>query len=285
LSKNFELLRKLGKDQALLQTSKSVQIPDNESARSLSNTADYSEPLKATRSRREDGRGHDSIRGNKSTGHLAQSPDLEAITNAEEIKLVQRLFLMPDSDERRLVLFASVDAAHASSSICARAGEVLASHTKASVCLVDADFSSPSLHWYFGVKDAPGLFNALEGGHSLGKFAQPLPGNNLWLIPCGSPVTNLNGFLDSAAFRSRVQELRAGFEYVFIRTPPLAFYPEAVLLAPSTDGVVLVIEANTTRRQAASKVKSSLEAVEGRLLGVVLNNRTFPIPEFLYRRL
>jgi Mrp family chromosome partitioning ATPase len=51
------------------------------------------------------------------------------------------------------------------------------------------------------------------------------------------------------------------------------------------DGVVLVIEAHATRREAARKVKESLEAANVRLLGAVLNKRTFPIPEVLYNRI
>jgi Mrp family chromosome partitioning ATPase len=51
------------------------------------------------------------------------------------------------------------------------------------------------------------------------------------------------------------------------------------------DGVVLVLEANSTRRVTAKKAKQALEAANVRILGTVLNNRTFPIPEGLYRRL
>jgi len=57
------------------------------------------------------------------------------------------------------------------------------------------------------------------------------------------------------------------------------------VLGQGTDGVVLVLEANVTRRVAALSAKESLEAAGVRLLGTVLNNRTFPIPDKLYRNL
>jgi Mrp family chromosome partitioning ATPase len=47
----------------------------------------------------------------------------------------------------------------------------------------------------------------------------------------------------------------------------------------------LVIEANSTRRETTRKAKESLEAANVRLLGAVLNKRTFPIPEVFYRKL
>ena len=54
---------------------------------------------------------------------------------------------------------------------------------------------------------------------------------------------------------------------------------------PVSDGVVLVLEANSTRRVAARKAQQAVEAANVRVLGTVLNNRTFPIPEKIYRLL
>jgi Mrp family chromosome partitioning ATPase len=51
------------------------------------------------------------------------------------------------------------------------------------------------------------------------------------------------------------------------------------------DGVVLVIEAHATRREAARKAKETIEASNIKLLGAVFNKRTFPIPEALYNRI
>jgi Mrp family chromosome partitioning ATPase len=47
----------------------------------------------------------------------------------------------------------------------------------------------------------------------------------------------------------------------------------------------MVLEANSTRRITARKAKKTLEDGNVRVLGTVLNNRTFPIPEKIYRLL
>ncbi len=52
-----------------------------------------------------------------------------------------------------------------------------------------------------------------------------------------------------------------------------------------SDGVILVLQANSTRRAAAQRAVQTLQATNARLLGSVLNGRTFPIPEGIYRRL
>jgi Mrp family chromosome partitioning ATPase len=61
-------------------------------------------------------------------------------------------------------------------------------------------------------------------------------------------------------------------------------YADAMALGKLADGLVLVLEANSTRREAAMRVTESLSQAQIRVLGAVLNKRTFPIPESLYRR-
>ena len=46
---------------------------------------------------------------------------------------------------------------------------------------------------------------------------------------------------------------------------------------------VLVLQANSTRRVATRKAKRALAAANVRVLELVLNNRTFPTPEKIYR--
>ena len=82
-----------------------------------------------------------------------------------------------------------------------------------------------------------------------------------------------------------ISGLPAEFAHVVISAPPIGLYTDAALLAQKTDGIVLVLEANATRRMAALKAKQALMASNVRVLGTVLNNRTFPIPEKVYRLL
>jgi Mrp family chromosome partitioning ATPase len=67
--------------------------------------------------------------------------------------------------------------------------------------------------------------------------------------------------------------------------PPVNLYADATLLGRLAEGVVLVLQANSTRREAARKAKESLESAKVRLWGAVLNKRTFPVPEFVYRNI
>jgi len=218
-----------------------------------------------------------------SNNHLGA--DVDGIAREEEIKLVQRVFPGTDQDSPRMALFAGLEGEAGCAAICSRAGEILAARTEGPVCVVDANFRSPSLHRYFGVENAKGLAEATFESGPIQSFVQQIPEPDLWLMPSGQAAASLRFPAMADGLRVRIAELRETFRYVVIHSGPLRLETSAMLLSRWTDGVVLVLEANATRRDAARRVKDNLAAAGVSVLGVVLNNRTFPIPEAIYRRL
>ena len=59
----------------------------------------------------------------------------------------------------------------------------------------------------------------------------------------------------------------------------------AIDIGQLADGVVLVLSAQKTRRAAALKIKQALDERGVRLLGTILIDREFPVPERVYRNL
>ena len=84
--------------------------------------------------------------------------------------------------------------------------------------------------------------------------------------------------------QARINELRNEFAYILVDSPPVSEHTDAILLGRLADGAVMVLESNATRREVARIAKEDLEAAQVRVLGAVLNKRTFPIPQFLYDR-
>ena len=208
--------------------------------------------------------------------------DLELITREEQFRLVQRLFRPASGPSPQVVLFCGIEADAGSSSICANTCEILAEQIEEPVCIVDANFHSPCLHQYFGIENSRGLAEALLESDPITDFAQQFSDRNLWVMPSGRVDRILRV---SDKLRSRMTELRAEFKHVVVNASPMGRDTGSILLSQWTDGVVLVVEANSTRRETARRVKENLEAADVKMLGVVLNNRTFPIPKSLYSRL
>jgi Mrp family chromosome partitioning ATPase len=137
----------------------------------------------------------------------------------------------------------------------------------------------------FGTTNHHGLTDALLQEGPIRSFAKPVRGDRLWLLSCGSLAADSSNLLNSERLKARFAELRKEFDFVLIDAPPLTPYADAIALAQLTDGFVLVLEANSTRREAALKVAENLRASRIHVLGAVLNKRTFPIPELLYSKL
>ena len=213
-----------------------------------------------------------------------RDPRREAIAREEELKLAQRIFL-PEESSPRMVLFSGFERDTGCASICVRVGKMLASQGEGSVCLVDMGFRAPSLHECCGVPNDRGLAEAITDSNPIQEFAKQLSPDNLWLIPGGQRASQVNFAKVADRLRARMEELRKTFRFVIVHSGSLWLNADAMLISRWTDGVVLILEANSTRRDTARRMKESLAAANARVLGVVLNNRTYPIPETLYSRL
>ena len=84
-------------------------------------------------------------------------------------------------------------------------------------------------------------------------------------------------------YRVRFAELREEFDHILVSAPALARESEATLMGQLADGVVLIVRANQSRRDSIRQAKEQLEAAKVHVLGAVLDQRTFPIPERIYR--
>jgi len=211
--------------------------------------------------------------------------DLDQVAHEEILKLVQQIFLLQTQKAPRTVLFGGVDQGAGCSQICLLVAETLTSVVSGSVCLVEADFRSPSLSGLLGTTSNHGLTDSLLKEGPIRSFATPLQGDNIWLLSCGSLAPDSPNLLNGDCIRARFAELRDEVDYQLVNAPSLNHYADATALGRLIEGVVLVLGATSTRKDTALKIMKNLRAAQIQVLGAVLNNRTFPIPDWLYQRL
>jgi capsular exopolysaccharide synthesis family protein len=203
----------------------------------------------------------------------------------ETVRLVQQIFLLQTQAPPRMVVFAGVDHGNGCSGIAASVAKVLARAGSGPVCLVEGNFRSPTLPELFGTINHHGLTDALLGQGPIRSFAKPVGMDKLWLLSCGKLAIDSPNLLSSNHIKARLAELRSEFDFVVIDAPPLTQYADAIAIGQVTDGVVLVIEADSTRREAAQAAVANLRCSQVPILGAVLNKRSFPIPKSIYDRL
>jgi capsular exopolysaccharide synthesis family protein len=199
--------------------------------------------------------------------------------------LVQRIFLNQTHEPPRMVVFTAVDHGNGCSQIAASVAGTLAQNSPGAVCLVEANFRSPALPKMLGTTNYHGLTDALLEPESIRSFMKPVLRESLWFISSGPVAADSPNLLSSERMRVRCAELRKEVDFVIVDAPPISRYADAIALGRLSDGVVLVLEAESTRREAARIAVENLRASRIPVLGAVLNKRTFPIPERIYKML
>ncbi|HVB85823.1 MAG TPA: CpsD/CapB family tyrosine-protein kinase [Candidatus Dormibacteraeota bacterium] len=206
--------------------------------------------------------------------------------NEEIARLVQRVFLSaPLTESSKVVAFCGVDRRAGCSWICARAAEFLTTQTPARVCIVDANLRDPSLHQHFRSKLSPGFAEAIRSTAPIDNFVRTTRTDRLWLMTAGEVSEDPNGVLSAGRLQTRFGDLREEFDFLLIDVPAIGASREALLIGQLSDGIILVVASNATRREPARVAKQNCDEAKIPILGAVLNKRTYPIPEALYRRL
>ncbi len=192
----------------------------------------------------------------------------------EQIRgLVRRVFFAGRHGSVRQVVFSAVGPNTDVANICEQVGRALALETRADVAIVGRE------------QRAGGIAQAhlrYEGSAGI-KTWSAQAATNLWRVPgfglrdCGQESGTGPYWLACLA------ELRSEFEYAVIHAPEVGKSNEAALLGQLADGIILVLGAHSTRRATARKIKETLEGAQSRILGTVLSERRFPVPERIYR--
>lgn len=206
--------------------------------------------------------------------------DSEEFVNPELLELVQRIFLVHAEEAPRAVAFAAIDGNGDSGRICALAAHLLSKTSRDTVCIVDANVRGPSFHTLLGAF-SQGPTETVTNGAPIRSFTIPLSAR-LSLMPAAAIRSESEDLINLDRTQTRIKELRSQFDWVIVNAPPLNRYADSLALGQLTDGLVLIIEAGSTRREPAQVAVSRVRSSNIPILGAVLNNRTFPIPDKLY---
>jgi Mrp family chromosome partitioning ATPase len=199
---------------------------------------------------------------------------IEGRLRSEIEKVVNRIQRGPDPGVSKVVVFTAFEPRSGCSWVCAHTGDLLAASSDASVCLVDANLRTPTLHTRMGVPNHNGLADLIgDPTLHIRSLAAKAPGNGLWMLTSGSVAArDTSSLVHSERTRDRIAELRSSFEFVVIDAPAVSVCNDALALGQWADGVVLVLRAGSTRRHLARRLTEELVASGVKVLGAILND-------------
>lgn len=205
-------------------------------------------------------------------------------TREEYRKMKMNLLRLNGASRGFALSFLSSTRGEGTSTVLTHFGIILASHGE-DVLLVDANLINPTLHQYFKLPREYGFLDLVAGQRSVKDVVKRgfLPG--LSVITCGSTAPAAKCLLESAIEKGFVNEMRSEAKWVLFDVPPLNSCSDAMVLSRALDGVVLVVEAERTKKQIVRITTKSLRTSEVQVLGAILNKKRSYIPDWLLRRL
>jgi len=138
------------------------------------------------------------------------------------------------------------------------------------VVLIDGDLRKPRVHRTFKMANDIGLSTYLAGAHAGGILKKgPLP--NLSVITSGPVPPNPADLVASVRMSSLIDYLSEKFDFIICDAPPTLVVADARVLSRHFDGTILVVKAHQTTFEMAVRAAKSLQDVNAKMLGLVIN--------------
>jgi capsular exopolysaccharide synthesis family protein len=141
----------------------------------------------------------------------------------------------------------------------------------AKVLLIEGDLRRPRVAEYLGIEGGIGLTNVLTGRLAIDDVLQPWGKGGLTVLASGPIPPNPAELLGSKSMAQLLQSLKEKFEIIIVDTPPLLPVTDGAIISAEADGAILVVRHGKTTRNQVARATASLEAVDARILGAVMN--------------
>ncbi|MDM7917234.1 MAG: CpsD/CapB family tyrosine-protein kinase [Candidatus Eisenbacteria bacterium] len=213
-------------------------------------------------------------------------PDFHLMREMETLR--ERIDLeLPRTGKRVITVVSSVPGEGAST-VALHLARAFARGPAAKVLLIDADLVRSNRTLSDAIahpRSGPGLIEVLSRQIDLSRAILSTEDPNLHFLPAGGSPARPMEVIISESMGQFLQDMGQVYQTVVLDGPPVLQNPEGPALGASSEGVVLVVQANRTRREVVQRALTMLESARCKVLGTVLNRRSYPIPDFLYRRL
>lgn len=140
------------------------------------------------------------------------------------------------------------------------------------VLLIDADMRRPTIAKTFRLLNLRGLSNVLSTEDRLKNFIQKTDVSGLSILVSGPNPPNPAELLNSRRFDAVLDEVKKMFDIVLIDVPAFLAVADAQIVASKTDGTVLIISENMSRKDNVLKTRRMLTQGVKNLVGVIYNN-------------
>lgn len=188
----------------------------------------------------------------------------------EELKLLRTNLLFCGAD-KRVFLMTSAFAGEGKSTVTMDLCQSLAELGK-NVIFIDADMRKSMMkHKVIGQIPENGLSHYLSSQCPMDDVICQTDVEQLYMVIAGAVPPNPTELLASENMKRLVKFCREHFDYVVIDCPPIGLVVDPAVIAPLTDGAIILIEANAVKYRLAQESVSKMKSTGCPILGVILN--------------
>jgi len=156
---------------------------------------------------------------------------------------------------------------------------------KPKVLLVDADLRRGRVAKYLGINQPKGLSDLLSNKSNIEDILFHINRDNLAFISSGTVPENPAELLDSETMDQFLNSMGSKFDHILIDTPPIISVTDSGIVGAKADGVLMVIQAGRTQRGIVGRAQELLTQSHAKIIGHVLTNIQYHLPEYIYRYL
>jgi polysaccharide biosynthesis transport protein len=194
---------------------------------------------------------------------------------AESVRVIRTSLLLSSHGQLpSSVLITSPGENEGKTTLAVNLATALAQLEDARVILIDTDlrklYPHPTFEIQTGNGRPKGLVDFLDGRATLRDIVHQTETTNLSVIPRGNCPSNPSELLHSKQMAKLLRWYRDEGFHVILDAPPVLPVADPAVLAPQVDGVLLVISAGKTTREAGRAAIQRLMTSGGKFLGVVL---------------
>jgi Mrp family chromosome partitioning ATPase len=212
-----------------------------------------------------------------------QHPQIPVSLEMEEelTELYNSLDLLLPSAHRKVIQFTGCQVGEGTSTIARQFALVSALKFGKKVLLMDADFLRPSQHLCFDVTPEYSLEEVIRDEQPLqNAFFQPLEAD-LYVTLVSNNASAAAEMFQSFRDTDLFDILKVRFDLIIIDSPPAIAFPKSLVFSNRSDGVLLVVDGESTRRIAATRVRDRIRKKDGTILGILFNKKRHHISKFI----
>lgn len=193
-----------------------------------------------------------------------------ASERVEAFRVLRTNLQFVDLDSKRQMLVISSAVPDEGKTVTATNLAITLAQTGRRVLLLDCDFRKPRVARLLGLENSVGLLTTLVGRAPLEECIQQHE-SGVEFLATGPLPPNPAEILETQAMRDLLGTVRDAYDVVIIDAPPLLPVADPAIIAPLADGVLLVTRHGRTNKDLVRQTVERLAAVDGRVVGVVLN--------------